>query len=114
MSTRHFRVRSANYILDNHHTFNPGIMVEIIDEVPKRASFNWRNRFGALSKIQSILVKMGIRHGLTDLLYWSVDVFDISCEVWDAQGGTRGHHYLGILNSFQHLTMVFAVVVPRR
>jgi Ligand-gated ion channel len=58
---------------------NPGIMVEIMDEVAKRAGFNWRNSFGAFTPINS---SEDGNKTWSDLLYWSVDVFDISCEVW--------------------------------
>jgi hypothetical protein len=58
---------------------NPGVMVEIMDEVARRAGFYWRNSFGTFTPINS---SQDGNMTWSDLLYWSVDVFDISCEVW--------------------------------
>jgi len=55
----------------------PGIAAVILDELGRRAGFTWRNSFAALYRPEEGNVSW------TDVLAWSVDVYDISANRWD-------------------------------
>ncbi|KAI2504707.1 ionotropic glutamate receptor [Fragilaria crotonensis] len=58
---------------------NPGLFAVILDEVARRAGFEWRNSFAAASPLNP---KVDGNKTWTDILLWGVTVFDISQEVW--------------------------------
>jgi hypothetical protein len=68
-----FTLDEENRILES----DPGLFVVILDEVAKRAGFEWRNNFGAFQPLQS-----GSNKTWSDILKWQVEHFDISMEYW--------------------------------
>uniref|UniRef100_A0A7S3VGG4 Ionotropic glutamate receptor C-terminal domain-containing protein n=1 Tax=Chaetoceros debilis TaxID=122233 RepID=A0A7S3VGG4_9STRA len=66
-----------NGILDDN---DPGLFVNILDEVAKRAGFQWRDSFGV-----GLTPSMDLKHPdatFTDVLNWGVDTYDISIGEW--------------------------------
>jgi len=57
---------------------NPGLVVEILDEVARRGNFVWRDTFAITEWIDT----EGIGKSWTDLLIWETDVYDISINWW--------------------------------
>lgn len=56
----------------------PGLFVTIMDEVAKRARFQWRNSFVAVEAVD--LSAANVNKTWSDLLEWQVNTFDISVE----------------------------------
>jgi hypothetical protein len=56
---------------------NPGIVVEVLDELATRGRFTWRNSFGIADTYN---VPAGTT--LDDMLEWSVWTYDISATIW--------------------------------
>ena len=54
---------------------DPGVMIEIWDELAKRAGFSWRDSFAFYNTPPS-------DKDWTDLLLWSIDAFDVSLDWW--------------------------------
>ena len=57
---------------------NPGLVVQILDEIAKRANFTWRNSFG----VYNAALDKGADRSWTELLLWTADTFDISIDKW--------------------------------
>jgi Ligand-gated ion channel len=57
---------------------DPGLLVTVMDEVSRRAQFQWRNTFGTFTSLNDD----DGNKTWTDILLWSIHVFDISGEVW--------------------------------
>jgi hypothetical protein len=57
---------------------DPGLLVTVMDEVSRRAQFQWRNTFGTFTSLND----QDGNKTWTDILLWSIHVFDISGEVW--------------------------------
>lgn len=53
----------------------PGVMIEIWDELAKRAGFSWRDSFAFYNTPSG-------DKDWTDLLLWSIDAFDVSLDWW--------------------------------
>ena len=53
----------------------PGVMIEIWDELAKRAGFSWRDSFAFVNTPSG-------GKDWTDLLLWSIDAFDVSLDWW--------------------------------
>merc|ERR1711862_613968 len=56
---------------------NPGIMVELLDEVASRAGFSWRNSFSSAAFSDTGF------ETYSELLQWSTKNYDISADYWD-------------------------------
>ena len=56
---------------------DPGLMVELLDEIARRGGFTWRDTF---TMERRITVKDD--ETWTDLLLWSIDTFDVSANWW--------------------------------
>ena len=54
---------------------DPGVMIEIWDELAKRAGFSWKDSFAFLNTPSG-------DKDWTDLLLWSIDAFDVSLDWW--------------------------------
>jgi hypothetical protein len=59
----------------------PGILVEMMDEMALRAGFTWRNSFGLLD-LSTIEHDLAQNTTLDDLLQWTVESFDVSVAEW--------------------------------
>lgn len=59
-------------------TEDPGLFVVILDELARRAGFEWRNSFAAIDPVST---KDGNKTW-TDLLVWETDHFDIAADYW--------------------------------
>jgi hypothetical protein len=57
----------------------PGLFGVMIDEVARRAGFQWRNSFGTYSPLD---LQHDVNKTWTDILLWAIEVYDISVEVW--------------------------------
>jgi Ligand-gated ion channel len=57
----------------------PGLYAVILDEVSRRAGFQWRNSFGTFSPLD---MKEDVNKTWTDILLWGIEVYDISIEAW--------------------------------
>jgi Ligand-gated ion channel len=57
----------------------PGLFGVMIDEVARRAGFEWRNSFGTYSPLD---LQTDVNKTWTDILLWAIEVYDISVEVW--------------------------------
>jgi Ligand-gated ion channel len=68
----------------------PGLFGVMIDEVARRAGFEWRNSFGTYSPLD---IEKDVNKTWTDILLWGVEVFDISVEVW---GKSLARQALGV------------------
>jgi hypothetical protein len=68
----------------------PGLFGVMIDEVARRAGFEWRNTFGTYSPLD---IEKDINKTWTDILLWGVEVYDISVEVW---GKSLARQALGV------------------
>lgn len=55
----------------------PGFTIEILDEIAKRAKFQWRNSFGVTNMVE----ELGNRT-LDDLLQWTVQTYDVTVAPW--------------------------------
>lgn len=55
----------------------PGILVDILDEVASRAGFTWRESFAAVAPLED-----GSNTTWTDMLLWQTENFDISMGYW--------------------------------
>jgi Ligand-gated ion channel len=60
-------------------TSNPGLFAVILDELAKRAEFEWRNSFVAYPPLDPMT---DVNKTWTDILSWSVNTFDIAMERW--------------------------------
>lgn len=72
-------------ILDD---YDPGLFVNILDQLAKRAGFEWRDNFGA-----GLTPSMDPDHpnaSFTDVLTWGVDTYDISIGEWRNSKSRRG------------------------
>lgn len=58
---------------------DPGLFAVILDEVARRAGFEWRNSFGVAAPLNA--TTDGDKTW-TDILEWGVETFDISMEKW--------------------------------
>lgn len=58
---------------------DPGLVVVILDELSRRARFQWRNSFVAIPPLDS---SIDGNRTWTDLLVWEADHFDISADYW--------------------------------
>ena len=58
---------------------NPGLFALILDELAKRAEFEWRNSFVAYSPLHPV---EDVNRTWTDILDWAIDTFDIAMERW--------------------------------
>jgi Ligand-gated ion channel len=67
---------TGNEIID---PMNPGLYAVILDEVAKRAGFQWRNSFAVASPLTS---EEDVGKSWTDILLWGVETFDLSMEKW--------------------------------
>jgi hypothetical protein len=64
--------------LDDNGAINeedPGLVVDIMDELAKRGSFTWRNSF-------AVTDGPGVNHTWTELLGWAVESYDVSADWW--------------------------------
>jgi hypothetical protein len=57
----------------------PGLYAVILDEVSRRAGFQWRNSFGTFSPLD---IQQDVNKTWTDILLWGIEVYDISVEAW--------------------------------
>lgn len=69
---------------------DPGLFVIILDEVARRARFQWRNSFAAIPPLDSAVDG---NNTWTDLLKWEVENFDIAADYW---GRSTARMALGI------------------
>jgi hypothetical protein len=60
------------------HPTQPGLMVDLLDELAQNAGFSWRRSFAVNPSLPE-----GSNVSYTDLLLWSVEHFDISTDWWD-------------------------------
>jgi hypothetical protein len=58
---------------------DPGLFVVILDEIAKRAGFEWRYTYTAIDPIDSMIDG---NYTWTDLLLWELHHFDISADYW--------------------------------
>ena len=58
---------------------DPGLFVVILDELARRAGFQWRNSFVAIPPLDS---SIDGNRTWTDLLLWEAEHFDISADYW--------------------------------
>ena len=58
---------------------DPGLFVVILDEIARRAGFEWRNTYSAIDPIDSIVDG---NYTWSDLLLWELHHFDISADYW--------------------------------
>jgi Ligand-gated ion channel len=58
---------------------DPGLLVVILDEIARRAGFQWRNSFGTYNPID---IEVDGNKTWTDILLWTVETFDISNQIW--------------------------------
>jgi Ligand-gated ion channel len=58
---------------------NPGLFAVILDELAKRAEFEWRNSFFAYPPLDPLTDG---NKTWTDILTWAIDTFDIAMERW--------------------------------
>lgn len=57
---------------------NPGMFVVLLDELARRAGFQWRNTFGVVAELDP-----GEDEATwSDLLQWETDTYDLSVEIW--------------------------------
>ena len=54
---------------------DPGVMIEIWDELASRAGFSWKDSFAFVNTPSG-------DKDWTDLLLWSIDAFDVSLDWW--------------------------------
>jgi hypothetical protein len=54
---------------------NPGIIVEVLDELARRAQFTWRNSFGAANADSDNAT-------IDEMFVWSVRTYDLSAVLW--------------------------------
>ena len=71
---------------------NPGLKVEMTDEIARRAGFEWRQTFSSDQMINIIG-----SNTTNEFLKWSTDMYDVSVEFWDV---TQERYALGI--AFPH------------
>lgn len=60
--------------------WNPGAIADILDELGRRAGFTWRNK---LATSKGIDMDTDDSKTWSDLLYWSMESFDISADYWN-------------------------------
>ena len=60
--------------------WNPGAIADILDELGRRAGFTWRNK---LATSKGIDMDTDDNKTWADLLYWSMESFDISADYWN-------------------------------
>lgn len=86
-----FALRPALYIGDffslNNETGaideeRPGLIVELLDELAKRGGFTWRDSFGVFN-----YKDMEKNRTFDELLKWTVDTYDLSCNSWSSSIG---------------------------
>ena len=58
---------------------DPGLFVVILDELARRAGFQWRNSFVAIPPLDS---SIDGNKTWTDLLLWEAEHFDIAADYW--------------------------------
>lgn len=63
---------------------DPGLFAEVLDEVARRAGFEWRDTFAVASPRST---DTDGNKTWTDILEWGVEVFDISMEKWGRSVG---------------------------
>jgi hypothetical protein len=66
----------------------PGLFGVMIDEVVRRAGFEWRNSFGTYSPLD---IEKDINKTWTDILFWGIEVYDLSVEVRGKSLDAQGH-----------------------
>lgn len=59
---------------------NPGLVVEILDEVSRRGGFTWQDSFASISK-DAFRARTG-DETWTDFLMWTISTYDISINWW--------------------------------
>ena len=59
---------------------NPGLFVIILDELARRAGFNWRDSFVAIDAVD--MTKENQNRTMSELLAWQVQSFDMSVDNW--------------------------------
>ncbi|GFH43974.1 hypothetical protein CTEN210_00448 [Chaetoceros tenuissimus] len=59
---------------------NPGLVVEILDEVSRRGGFTWQDSFASISK-DEFRARTG-DETWTDFLMWTISTYDISINWW--------------------------------
>lgn len=85
-------VAMTNYKVPNEDAFftlspqgtikeqDPGLFVVIMDEIARRAGFEWRNSFAAIDPVSAKVD--GPDKTWSDLLEWEVANFDIAADYW--------------------------------
>ena len=73
------------------HPQDPGLFAVVLDEVARRAGFQWRHSFATAGPLNA--TTDGANTTWTDILKWGVDTFDISVEKW---GSSIARTELGI------------------
>jgi hypothetical protein len=58
---------------------DPGLFVILLDEVAKRAGFEWRNSYAAIDPLNA---DVNGNKTWTDMLQWEVTNFDIAADYW--------------------------------
>jgi hypothetical protein len=58
---------------------SPGLFAVVLDEVARRAGFEWRNSFGVYPPLDNTT---DVNKTWTDILLWAIDTYDISMERW--------------------------------
>jgi hypothetical protein len=79
-----YQVPNENYFFTLSETGgikedDPGLFVVILDEIAKRAGFQWRHTYSAIDPIDSMIDG---NRTWSDLLLWELEHFDISADYW--------------------------------
>ena len=92
-------VAITNYQIPNENYFftlsdtggikesEPGLFVVILDEIAKRAGFEWRNTYSAIDPLDSTVDG---NYTWSDFLLWELHHFDISADYWGRSSERMG------------------------